>query len=118
MVIQRNGNAPQFAALPPGLSTDGRIKLGHYRVITVISYHDRMSAYRRGHGCFRSRQKLADMLSMSLSSFAAFLNDLVQWDYLRVERHSAMRNTLTYRVNLSATEAAGDKTSALRPGCG
>jgi len=118
MVIRQDDNSPTFAALPLGLSADSRIKLGHYRVITVISYYDRLSVYRRGQGCFRSRQKLADMLGMSLSAFASFLNDLIEWGYLTMERHTKLRNTMTYRVSFPSFETVVGKTTGLNGWCG
>jgi len=94
---------------------DARITLGHYRVTMVVSYHDRMSIFRNGQGCYRARQKLADMVTMSLTHFTNLLNDLIAWGYLTIERHPSHRNTSTYRVTFGAGDTGVRKTTSASP---
>ena len=71
---------PQFAALPARACGDTRLTGGHWRVLTVIAYHDRFN--RNNRGCYIKQEKVAEFIGSSRSSVTEWLRDLLAWGYI------------------------------------
>jgi hypothetical protein len=90
-----------FSALPPDTVYDQRLTVTHYRVLTLISMHDRMSLEKGGNGCFLHRDKMSNQLNLGLTTISDTINDLIAWSYLVMERHPDYANLVTYKVRFS-----------------
>ena len=99
--------APIFCAMPPAAMKDGRLTVRHYRTLGIIAGYDRFSERNGGEGCFVSREKLASELGVAQSTLSDAINDLAQWKYLKIGRHSRFRNRQTYTVCYSAGSKDG-----------
>ncbi len=70
----------QFSPLPVHACSDKRLTGGHWRVLTIIAFHDRFN--RNNRGCYITHQRMAETMRSSRSSVTEWLQDLQTWGYV------------------------------------
>lgn len=108
---QANENAagatkpPQFAPVPIRAANDARIAAGHWRLLSIVCYHDRLSAVRTdGQGCWASNKTLSQKSNINYTNVSTYLGNLIEWGYLTRETHPTDRRRNVLRVNYTDSQ--------------
>lgn len=110
----QSSEGPQFSPLPIRASTDARMTASHWRLLSTICYHDRLSGYRAtGQGCWASNRTLAQKANIHYNNVSSGIGDLIVWGYLIRSAHPTdrRRNVLrvVYEEGKAAQPSSGDE---------
>jgi DNA-binding MarR family transcriptional regulator len=96
---QRNDRSAFFAALPVRAIGDKKITGNHFRVLSAVAWHDRISGPReKGAGCWASNKTLAQKCGIHYTDLSTALCDLVRWGYITRESHPMNGKLHVFRV--------------------
>jgi hypothetical protein len=89
---------PPFCPIPLQARADVRLTGAHWRLLSTIASHDRLSDRRGSGGCYALQQTLASEANIHLTNIGDYARDLVKWGYIRIDRYPDDRRRLVYRV--------------------
>ena len=89
---------PRFAPLPARAIADLRLDCLHFRALSAIALHDRLSGPRNvGQGCWASLGTLRECRS-NYNNVSTAINELEQWGYVETQVNHRDRRRRIYRV--------------------
>lgn len=105
------GEGPVYGAVPVRACGDLRFSAGHFRILSLVSAHDRMSVKRASAGCFAAHARLAGLAGMHVKSVSRLISDLVEWGYLERSSNQINKRLAVYRVVFCGADAVAFRGS-------